>query len=540
MKIKVRKEYGLLILSLFFVAILYILVWKQNGIHLAGNDDYTLMASMAGFNTGVPEAKSLYSGFLWGKIVSGLYQWNAAVAWYPLVFCILIYISLVCICYSILCIFSEKWEWLWGTAIFLILYFGIFWNVTIELQFTTVAAICGSAVIANIITHKRIVSRVGKLCNIFVSGVLFLMAYNIRVEVGYLLISCMILILLIEVAAKGLNRKNAAGFLLCFFAMLLISVVSEHLTDVKYGWMDYRQFRVALSQFIDYSHPDFDEYQSEYEEIGWSKEVYQMAEKWCFLDETINYDNLVKINGLAPQREKIEIKEVIGTLSASGRVNFQMIIWLFFVVMYCIVEKDRKNVFMRGIFLFMAFGGEMLLLAVRGRLPYRVSESLVILFCVAGILEMLQSKKAAEKQVYIMIVVGMAGTCLMNKVETSAYVNNTSLKALEVYAMKNKDNLYIHNSVWSGESFTVYPDEKPSNLMFWGGGEKYSPLYYDQLHINGLDELNTEELFASNVYYIDTNMHNEYFFEYMTWKYPECTYQVVEEEPGFVVYKFDN
>lgn len=73
-----------------------------------------------------------------------------------------------------------------------------------------------------------------------------------------------------------------------------------------------------------------------------------------------------------------------------------------------------------------------------------------------------------------------------------------------------------------------------------GWGEKYSPLYYDQLHINGLDELNTEELFASNVYYIDTNMHNEYFFEYMTWKYPECTYQVVEEEPGFVVYKFDN
>lgn len=94
--------------------------------------------------------------------------------------------------------------------------------------------------------------------------------------------------------------------------------------------------------------------------------------------------------------------------------------------------------------------------------------------------------------------------------------------------------------VWGGGVWRTYSEDRPYNLVFWGGSRYHSPLYYAQLEKNGLAHLYEKDFFRGNVYMLAAKEPNEMLVKVMQEKFPGCTYEITEERDEFIVYQFQN
>lgn len=76
--------------------------------------------------------------------------------------------------------------------------------------------------------------------------------------------------------------------------------------------------------------------------------------------------------------------------------------------------------------------------------------------------------------------------------------------AAEAYVTARPENVYITDvtALENIGAFTVYPNEKPVNLIDWGGTGMYSGWKEAQLAANGLSALAPEMFARENVYFI--------------------------------------
>lgn len=109
MKVQTMNNSQRAMLSTVIVMALLILTWTLIPINFETNDDTGIMEYLSGARTGKPEADSIFSLFLWGKIVSTLYTINAGVPWYSLIFLALIALSLMAVCYCVISSVPNVW-----------------------------------------------------------------------------------------------------------------------------------------------------------------------------------------------------------------------------------------------------------------------------------------------------------------------------------------------------------------------------------------------------------------------------------------------
>lgn len=150
MKIMAARERHRLLLSTIIVLALLLLTWSLIPIVFETNDDSFMMGYLAGAWTGKPEADTIFSLFLWGRIVSALYVVNAGIPWYTLIFLALIFLSLTAVCYCLMVSFPK-----WGEGVFCLLYFCMFLYYTVLLQFTMVSAYCGAAALSLLLIQQK-------------------------------------------------------------------------------------------------------------------------------------------------------------------------------------------------------------------------------------------------------------------------------------------------------------------------------------------------------------------------------------------------
>ena len=141
--------------SLGIVGILLLIVWRISPITWESNDDQIIMGYLAGFMTGEPEILPCIIGFLYAKLISGLYTLNSAIPWYTLVFLTLLYLASAIICNCFLKCFKEKKNWFIGLCAYGVVFCAIYIEVLVNVQFTTVAAMCGAACISVLVVHRR-------------------------------------------------------------------------------------------------------------------------------------------------------------------------------------------------------------------------------------------------------------------------------------------------------------------------------------------------------------------------------------------------
>ena len=388
MKIMAARERHRLLLSTIIVLALLLLTWSLIPVVFETNDDSFMMGYLAGAWTGKPEADTIFSLFLWGRIVSALYVVNAGIPWYTLIFLALIFLSLTAVCYCLMVSFPK-----WGEGVFCLLYFCMFLYYTVLLQFTMVSAYCGAAALSLLLIQKKEEGRRDCIIRNIVIFFFMFFAVNIRSKVGYLTLGsaafaiCLEIIRYLLKAADRQKIKKAAVSFIVICAAAGLSISTHKIHESRNGWEDFREYHAERARFTDYTPLDYTSNQELFQQIGWSEDFYQLLREWFLMDETINTETFQMIN----ERNAPVATGVRWALSHDfPRIGFQAKAWvLLLFLLFADALRRRKGGFAVNAVPFLwvlMWLAETWYFAHSGRLMERAFEAWTLLAVVPSIL----------------------------------------------------------------------------------------------------------------------------------------------------------
>ena len=120
------------------------------------------------------------------------------------------------------------------------------------------------------------------------------------------------------------------------FGVLLLSVFGVDRWDSsKYRsaeWKEYQEFNQLRSELLDYGFPDYDSNQEIYEELGISREAYELYKSWNFNDtEKFDTEVMKKLVDLK-QKRPLTIRTVTAFLRRFPSDLLRMPMFYFFAV----------------------------------------------------------------------------------------------------------------------------------------------------------------------------------------------------------------
>ena len=559
MKVQTMNNSQRAMLSTVIVMALLILTWTLIPINFETNDDTGIMEYLSGARTGKPESDSIFSLFLWGKIVSTLYTINAGIPWYILIFLTLIALSLMAVCY---CVISSVHN-VWG--IFFPLYFMCFLYYSVIIQFTMVSAYCGIGAISLMLINKNEERRKYIVVKNLIIFLFMFFAVNIRLKIGYLILANTAGIVCFEIfkyLLKASDKKKMKNIMVSFIVACVavgISVSAHNIHESVTGWSDFREYHAQRANFTDYSKLDYEANKDLFDSIGWSEDFYGLVSGWFFMDENVNAETFRLINECndhKPVDVDLDLLRI-----RYPRIGFQVIAWILLLIVF-LIDKIKRHAgrYEESIISFLwliLWLTETLYFANSGRMQERAFEAWTLLALMPSFFEMLGSCLRVTREEKNMVrdvitFVSLFAICIIcicypNGVfagakALSAERNERKTLKVEVedYVMEHPDNLYIYDRslTMPGDPWIVYPEKKPYNLVFWGGSGYNSPLYYAQIERNGFEHIYGEDFFDEKISFMGKEEPHEDLIKVMDEKFPGCSCDVTDTGNGFIVYKF--
>lgn len=561
-------------ISIATVGVLMGIIWFFNPIQFEGNDDVGIMVYLAGFATGTPEVMPYLCNYLYGKLISNLYIWNPNIPWYVLMFLIVWTFSLITICNSFLRVLKTKKSYIIGIVFFVAVFFSFYFYSAVNLQYTTVAAICGAASISVYYTHEKGASKIEEIIDVIVASVLLFFAINIRSDVGYIVLVILISSVLLKVIKKEIERGFLLVLILSALMVTTVSFVSDSVYEKQNGWDKYIEYNAERSRYMDYPHLYITEAADIYASIGWDERVQNLVSVWCYFDENVTKGAFETLNEAYENRHEVDIiSEVYSAMKTiifqetTFKVLFICVLLLsvqvfvtYWLTKYTEMNTEYKKELGKNIISCIAFlaGTTCLFIyfAYTGRLIKRIINMVVILgltqygfsylaFSKLQIDIVNNFKICAKKKFFLceVIISGILIACLVSEgiasVTDRGIYSYEKRKEIEQYVIANQENFYIYdfNLATTADPFQIYPNEKPYNYMFWGGWSEKSPLYYKQLNANGYEGINKETLFDERMYFMGKLECADMLVSYVQGEYPEAYFEVVGEVEGYSVYK---
>jgi len=554
---KFKIEYVVAVLvPLIFLCI----SWTILGINFETNDDTGIMMFVTGAKTGHPTGETVFCNILWGALLSFLYRLNESIPWYIIIYMILIWAVLFIVCNCCISFFKkpkmhidnvntrDSYSIVKGILVFCTFYFSIFLYYSVFFQFTTVAALCGLGAILLMILFPR-----GNK-NIRISFfILLFFAQTIRPKCGYLTTAAFFTIYLFLISiGKNINRIYPLIIGFIQVATYAVNAIYERLN----GWTEFREYHIARALWKDYPHIPFDKNPLLYEGQGWTKQLYELADRWFFMDRRVNAEAFEFFNTQNNTTLSFKWDLLRGFLNIP---EIRMTIFIFSIIsigiiIYYIYKHKYRNLFF-GIISFSLATILLLFFASKGRLPYRVSFSIIVLFMFPIIILLLQYIDDLNKikcfllciATILIVIYSCFGKNGLMRI-TYSLSNDISRKegiqtkkAVEQYAINHQNNIYIYDYslAMTGSPFITYAKGKPYNLMFWGGSGMYSPPYYEQLAANGLKEFYSDQFFNKNVYFMGAKEPHSKLIKYLTDEFSKTvSVEIIYTEEKFIVYKF--
>jgi hypothetical protein len=309
------------------------------------------------------------------------------------------------------------------------------------------------------------------------------------------------------------------------------------------GFVDYDE---ARSSVMDYPHDGFGENTELYASVGWDGTLYSLVSSWFYMDERVTTDafnTIVQGSKFANMGVGERISYGWGTLTTFlGNYPLAVLIggitaasWLAALGLF-VCNRRRVLAFAAASAFLLGAGFLTAYLCYAGRMNLRVWMSVCIPAASAIWLSALtlyrrdrQEGKKPAARIIPGLVVGLAAIVSLGfgyKVfrTVMSYESDGMLlssRAVVQYALDHPENVYVRDVYAANnvDALSVYPDEKPTNLMDWGGCDMNTAAREAQLAVNGLSSAYAADLFRrDNVYYIgDLNDgYAEVFFTYMT------------------------
>lgn len=546
------------------VTIIYIIAGSVFGIQwrYGVNDDSILMTYISGMNTGNPENYLKWERILYGSIVADFYKLTPAVPWYIIFHLFFEWLSLVAIFNVILKKFQTHVQWLFGIAIFAVIYFRILLVETVRPQFTTLAGLCIGAAISVLLSLENDDEKSEKITSYILMAVLVFVGMNLREEVTYIVIILFAATFILLLLCGNLESRQ----ILIPTVVCLMLAVTTLVADKAYiranNWQDGVEFMAARSSFIDYDNYVYEEYPEGFDSIGWDDTLDMMSLDWFFMDENVtteafktivsfsenNVDKSIKAAAMRGIKFFLDDKKVLAMVLVWGCCSFAALVFSW---------KDKRSFFyalgMTGYFMaaIVLWG----VLFYINRYPQRVIDMVLLMTLIPSILEAVEFAKCFQldanggewkKELFLSLsftfaLVLLSGSVIPDGKEQSQFLYDRTDEVVE-YVKSNPDKIFVKDTDIAQiyNPFTTQPIGATKNLICWGECFYDTPVYFRQLNANGYEQMTAENFFDDNVYVIRYAAPSEdsTFMKYMRKRWPQLQVDIVDSQDYFTVINF--
>lgn len=520
--VKVRN----LLLSFMVTVVLFLLYRMFTDFIYLTNDDMYLQAIVSGEISGKPDAHMIYSNYILGLFLSGLYRLSVQIPWYGM--------YLVGVCF--LCFWTVLYRCMGSCrkisgyaaviVIFSILSFCAFFRHVAMIQYTVVAALAGSTAVFLVLTMDMRQEKRGIIRDTAFVAALAGLSLLIREKVFFMLVpfaACGWLgkWMTEKEKTKEVNRRYVYFLVeILFLAAVLCGVdrLAYRMGSGGEQWREYREYNRAREQIYDYNgFPDYDANEEFYKELGISREAYAGASQYYLLlpQKAYHADTMKQIAALSGQQKKSRepfaerlarvAREFIRcNLIYSDRPMNLVVYGCWFVMLLFLILTKEKRLLVYLSLLFLARMGTWGLILYQGRYPDRITQSLyaVELLMLAAIFlnftdiwRQWNQKRSFRTAVWagVLLVclpslyVGVQKAKAVQGENAGKLYFGISYQQLKAYCAENPENLYLIDmnsaSFFSCSVFKAAAGEQEvcRNLLPLGSWPVKSPLTSERL-----------------------------------------------------------
>lgn len=486
------------------------------------NDDIVFAELGSGLR-GVKDAHLVFQNYGLGMIYRLLYGATGRLPWYTIVQYMILFAAFTVVTYVLISRLGE----ISGLCLFVILACGFGYEGYIHLQFTKTAGIAAAAAVFLLLylLEQEKYSWWG-----IAGGILLaVIAYMYREDQFWASCGLMAgagLLFLFDLRKYRNKKLRRLGICVLTFGVLLLSVFGVDRWDSsKYRsaeWKEYQEFNQLRSELLDYGFPDYDSNQEIYEELGISREAYELYKSWNFNDtEKFDTEVMKKLVNLK-QKRPLTIRTVTAFLRRFPSDLLRMPMFYFFAVfavlwllcgkkdVFSVISVLAECLLLVAVYFYLYYQGRYMVNRVDVGLWF--SACLVMLWIFSSGEVRYMNTKVSVLLCMICVVLGQFMMYKDWRLATSSIPEaRVSQRAVLETIGTDKEHTYLAKSGVLSEIVCYGPfDRMPENLLdnvYWfGGWECRTPGYTGAMEVHGIINPYRDVVNNENIYLVDDNI----------------------------------
>lgn len=486
------------------------------------NDDIVFAELGSGLR-GVKDAHLVFQNYGLGMIYRLLYGVTGRLPWYTIVQYMILFAAFTVVTYVLISRLGE----ISGLCLFVILACGFGYEGYIHLQFTKTAGIAAAAAVFLLLylLEQEKYSWWG-----IAGGILLaVIAYMYREDQFWASCGLMAgagLLFLFDLRKYRNKKLRRLGICVLTFGVLLLSVFGVDRWDSsKYRsaeWKEYQEFNQLRSELLDYGFPDYDSNQEIYEELGISREAYELYKSWNFNDtEKFDTEVMKKLVDLK-QKRPLTIRTVTAFIRRFPSDLLRMPMFYFFAVFALLWilcgKKDVCSVIsvlaecllLVAVYFYLYYQGRYMVNRVDVGLWFSACLVMLWIFSSGEVRHM--NTKVSVLLCMICVALGQFMMYTDWRLATSSIPEaRVSQRAVLETIGTDKEHTYLAKSGMLSEIVCYGPfDRMPENLLdnvYWfGGWECRTPGYTRAMEVHGIINPYRDVVNNENVYLVDDNI----------------------------------
>ena len=486
------------------------------------NDDIVFAELGSGLR-GVKDAHLVFQNYGLGMIYRLLYGVTGRLPWYTIVQYMILFAAFTVVTYVLISRLGE----ISGLCLFVILACGFGYEGYIHLQFTKTVGIAAAAAVFLLLylLEQEKYSWWG-----IAGGILLaVIAYMYREDQFWA--SCGLMAgagLLFLFDLRKYRNKKLRRLEICVltFGVLLLSVFGVDRWDSsKYRsaeWKEYQEFNQLRSELLDYGFPDYDSNQEIYEELGISREAYELYKSWNFNDtEKFDTEVMKKLVDLK-QKRPLTIRTVTAFLRRFPSDLLRMPMFYFFAVfavlwLLCgkkdvcsVISVLAECLLLVAVYFYLYYQGRYMVNRVDVGLWFSACLVMLWIFSSGEVRHM--NTKVSVLLCMICVALGQFMMYTDWRLATSSIPEaKVSQRAVLETIGTDKEHTYLAKSGMLSEIVCYGPfDRMPENLLdnvYWfGGWECRTPGYTRAMEVHGIINPYRDVVNNENIYLVDDNI----------------------------------
>ena len=549
--------------TLVCVGVYILVLWNLIPFVYGIIDDRSMMEIVSGQYLGMPDPHTIFMGYWYSLFLTGLYTVLPNVDWYAFYYIVMQAMCMILILFRLVRERGRKWEKVLCAVLALSSFAAFGVQATVQLSFTTTAAVLGVTVVFLYATAEKLEWKDAA----FLFFLLFLTS-QVRFDIFCMTVPVCAVLWIFRVAVQGQRERIQFLMPAAALAVLALAMLGNLAGYGSAEWRAYKSYdnsRTAIYDFPNYTFPEYEGAEELYSSVGietksrartlinYNYTADDQITPEFFRDYIEAYQKMYSSEQTVVQRLVQSVKDYLKGVR-DNRFYMQHLLGLAMyagLVILALWKKEwgllAKTLCTGGI-----QGIMWIYLLYKGRIPDRVIYSMNLMLLVTvfllwrEIFPRISLPGAARKAG---VVACMFLLCYLAGAQTAKFRGknqelsrwNWNIESLKEYCMEHPDNFYF-NDVTS-LAFTTYNvrlwRDQPyvMNYMSLGDWMSFSPIWKKKLEQEGIESVK-EALYGRNNVYLICSFDKG--LEYLVSLYPNVECTEADDIPGFKIYSLES